>query len=75
MYNAPCVNEYFPLEYPELSEYIPEPAEYQGFQWNPVPTILPGDISPPDMSKGEYSLSLARDAYKVGIMPVEMSRG
>lgn len=68
MYDLP-INEYIPFEYPQLNEYIPEPAqEYQGFQWNPVPNILA-----PNMAKGEYDIKLARDAYQFGIMPLEMN--
>jgi hypothetical protein len=68
MYDLP-VNEYIPFEYPSIEEYIPEPAQkYQGFQWNPVPTILA-----PNMAKGEYNMKLARDAFQLEIMPVEMS--
>lgn len=66
MYDLP-VNEYIPFEYPSIEEYIPESAQEQGFQWNPVPLILA-----PNMARGEYNMQLARDAFRVGIMPVEM---
>lgn len=49
---------------PQESKPAPES---QRFQWNPVATS-----NDPDMSKGQYSLSLARDAYQAGAMPLEL---
>lgn len=75
-HNDILIPEYVPMEFPEVRQYIPEipepvpalnaPSEafvFGNFRFNPVQPLPHA----PDMSKGKYSIPLARAAFKAGV--------
>lgn len=69
MYQAPLVNYYLPMEYPELETSFPLPLVIPAgdrFQWNPVESFS----SP--IQGFSFSFALALAAAEHGIFPVEV---
>ena len=70
MYQAPIINSYLPMEYPDLETSFPLPLVVPAgdrFQWNPVE--FSGRIPAQGFS---FSYSLALSAAELGINTVEV---
>ena len=68
MYQAPIVNSYLPMEYPDLETSFPLPLAVPAgdqFKWNPVE--FSGQIPVQGVS---FSFSLALSAAELGIRTV-----